>query len=129
MSQGSFPAPRIYGFASATDHSALQYRFMKPSTESAVAKCGAGERPIGVQMNVPSSNTGSQLEVAMPGGGAKLKLAGTVALGQLIKSDADGKGVVVAGAGEEYGARALKAGVSGDVIPVDVITGTSHATE
>jgi hypothetical protein len=65
----------------------------------------------------------------MTGGGAKLKLAGTVALGALLKSDADGKGVKCTAAGDEYGARALKAGVSGDVIPVDVVQGTAHATE
>lgn len=49
-----------------------------------------------------------------------LELGGTVTIGQRIESDADGKGVASTADGAEYGATCLKAGISGDLVPVRV---------
>lgn len=53
-----------------------------------------------------------------------LELGGTVAAGDYLKSDSNGKGVAIATSGttpQNVGARALKAGVSGDLLEVEVM--------
>lgn len=62
---------------------------------------------------------GSQLNVIGPGDDeALLALGGTVTAGQLIKSDADGKGVAATANLDRARARAKRNGVAGDLIPV-----------
>lgn len=57
-----------------------------------------------------------------------LELGGTVDEGDFLKSDADGKGVAATADQENYGARARMAGVSGDIIEVDVMIGARSVT-
>lgn len=49
---------------------------------------------------------------------APLELGGTVTEGNLLKSDANGAGIVANTDKDKAGARAMRSGVSGDVIPV-----------
>lgn len=113
--------PREFGFIAGADLSAKQFRFMvHGSADNLVVAAGAGVNAIGVLMNAPAS--GERAEVALQGGGGKLKLAGTVARGSLIKSDANGDGLAAV-AGDKFGAMAMASGVSGDVIPVEVVYG------
>lgn len=111
-------------------------RFVKPSTlaDNKCLQCGAGEMPIGISQrgtrNTPYSSlddgyaaiAGESLQIYGPTELAMLELGGTVAAGDLLKSDADGKGVT-AGAGTMYGARASQAGTSGKLIEVYVMFG------
>lgn len=111
-------------------------RFVKPSAaaDNTCLQCGAGEMPIGVSQrgtrNTPYSTlddgfaaiAGESLEVCRPGDRALLELGGTVAAGDHLKSDADGKGLT-ASAGDKYGARASQAGTSGKIIEVYVFPG------
>jgi hypothetical protein len=57
-----------------------------------------------------------------------LELGGTVDEGSFLKSDADGKGVAATADQEKYGARARVAGVSGEIIEVDVMIGERSTT-
>jgi hypothetical protein len=125
MSQGSYPEPKLYAHKTGEDFSSSQYRFVElDGDDKTVVKTGAGERAIGINMTgLSKTDTGLHVEIAYPGGGAKLELGGTVTRGQYIKSGAAGVGVAATADTEEYCARALKSGVSGDIIPVDVVAG------
>lgn len=114
--------PRILSFKAGADLSAKQYRFVKfgADDEHVVAASVASEVVLGVLQSAPTAE--QVAEVALNGGGAKLKLAGTVTRGAYIRNDANGDGIAAV-AGEKYGALAMASGVSGDVIPVEVILG------
>jgi len=123
----SYSAPRQAAFKT-TDADAHANLFVKfGSADDKVDVAGAGEKTCGVGMNSPTA-AGDQIEVALPGGGAKLTLGGTVTRGKFLKSDSAGKGVQVTAEGDLYGAMAMASGVSGDVIPVEVMNGTAHAS-
>lgn len=53
-----------------------------------------------------------------------LEIAGTVTQGDLLKSDADGKGVTGTAGTDKCGARALQSGVAGEKIRVVVLDST-----
>ena len=114
--------PRLYAFFAEADLSAKQFTFVKfGAADNGVVNSGAGEAIDGIMQDAPA--TGEAGAVALPGGGAKLKLGGTVTRGQFIKSGAAGVGVAATANLEIYGAKAMASGVSGDVIPVEVVTG------
>ena len=75
-----------------------QYTFVKadPAADDQVLKCGAGEKAIGIVMNLPTNTVGEELEIAGLGGGALLKMAAVLARGVDIASDANGEGVAAA---------------------------------
>lgn len=58
----------------------------------------------------------------MPEKDVFLELGGTVTVGAFLKSDANGKGVATTTTGDNVGARASEAGVSGDLIRVQLIS-------
>lgn len=112
--------PRIQTFTASEDLSSKKYTFVKfGSTADKVASCGANERAIGILMNAPES--GGKAEVALPGGGAKLKISEIVALGKILTSTAEGLGEVADAANEWVSAIAHDAGVANDIIPVEVV--------
>jgi hypothetical protein len=62
---------------------------------------------------------GEEVEIfCPPDDSALLAIAGTITPGQLIKSDASGKGVAATADKDRAGARAMVGGVSGDLIRV-----------
>lgn len=106
-----------------------QYTFVKfGADEKTVAPCLANERAIGIVQNAPAA-AGDVAEVAIFGGGAYLKLGAAVALGQIIKSQADGEGQKAGAAGEWCAAVAHQGGVTGDVINVFVTPVIAAAAE
>lgn len=120
--------PRMLSFTASGDLSALQYTFVKfGATKDLVAACGANERAIGILMNAPAS--GQVAEVALPGGGAYLKVNESVALGKLLTSTSGGLGEVADAAGEWCGALAYQDGVQNDVIAVEVIATQAQASD
>lgn len=109
----SYVQPSVKVFTSNSDLSAKQFHFVKLVSGTNIAQSGAAEKAIGVVMNKPAVN--DDAEVAHLGGGALVKLAGTVAAGDSIKSDANGAGVLGV-SGDWCPAIAFEAGVAGDVI-------------
>ena len=92
-----------------------QYSFVKyGANEQTVVPSADAEKAIGVCMT-DGVESGGELEVAIITGGALVKLSGSVALGDSVKSDAAGLGAV-GGAGEFCPGIAMQAGVAGDVI-------------
>ena len=94
-----------------------QYSFVKfGADDQTVVPSADAEKAIGICMTNGVGN-GDECEIALLGGGALVKLAGSVALGDSIKSDASGLGVV-GGAGEWSPGIAMSAGVAGDVVSI-----------
>lgn len=52
-----------------------------------------------------------------------LELGGTVTVGDFLKPSTNGVGITASADGDIYGAKALRSGVSGELIPVEVIYG------
>lgn len=112
----SYIQPKIKAFVAEADLSAKQFGFVKfGSTNEKVVACGADEKAIGVVMNQPK--LGETAEIALLGGGALVKIAGAISLGDSIKSDANGKGVA-GSTGIWSAAIAMDSGVANDVIAV-----------
>jgi hypothetical protein len=109
-------------------------RFVKMSAANTVVLCGAGELPIGISQrgtrNTPYSSlddgyaaiAGESLQVYGLNETCVLELGGTIAATDVIKSDANGKGVA-AGNGDKYGAMASQPGTSGKLSEVLVAFG------
>lgn len=114
-------------------------RFVDYSAAYKVTQAGAGAKCFGVSQvgtriaplpDVTSAYAaidGEQVSVFQDEDETLLELGGTVTAGAELKSDSNGKGVVLAGSGSEnIGAVALEAGVSGDLIKVRVHRGTRY---
>jgi len=86
-----------------------------------VVACGANERAIGIAQ-VAASASGDQVEVAMPGGGGKLKINETLTAGKMLTSTAGALGEKADAAGEWVGAIAYEGGVQNDIIET-MVTG------
>lgn len=129
----SFREPKISTFKANSDLSGSQFCFVKLVTDSAPGgaqsvdlQSSKGGKTIGILMNAPVA--GDFAEVAMLGGGAKLKLEGTVhVMDKLIPNTTTGKGIANDAAGQWIGAQSLQEGVSGDIIPVSLVAFESQA--
>lgn len=103
------------------------------ATSGSAAVCGAGGKIMGIANTIGGGAPGTtQLANGgpVPGrvdvdkvGMSLLVLGATVALGDLLKSDASGAGIPVSAVGDIYGAIAEQAGVVGDVIDVTITLG------
>lgn len=113
----SYIQPNMKTFCAEADLSAKQFGFVKfGSTNDKVVPCGADEKAIGIVMNA-DVKSGDFAEIAMIGGGALLKVAGVIALGDSIKSDVNGSGIVGT-IGTWTPAIAQDSAVAGDIISV-----------
>lgn len=98
-----------------------------------VVKPGADNKHVLKSASATSKNFGIAMgdaaaaedlvEVALPGGGAKGLLGGTVSFGDLLTSDANGKLVATTTTADRYVATAMEDGVSGDLISVHISVG------
>ena len=107
-------------------------RFAKLSTTDGKAtQCGSNERPFGIsQLNTRRSEyidtsgkaaaAGEPILIYDNNEECLLELGGTVTQNDVLKSDANGKGVVAGTDKDKAGARAMRGGVSGEIIPVKV---------
>ena len=116
----SYRQPIIKTFNAGADLSAKQYKFVKfGSDNKTVVLAGAGEATVGILMNAPTS--GQPAEVALPGGGALIKLNGTLSALAEVKSDANGFAVAGAGSGDWTSAILQDGGVANDVVECYVV--------
>lgn len=123
-----FNSPRkISNFVAGADLSAEANRYLSVKLDSSgdVVKSGAGEESIGFLFNLPK--TGENAEVAALGGGALGIAAGTITVGNYLKSDANGKLVVASTAGDLAIARAMKSAVVNDIFEIEPILLRIHA--
>ena len=116
----SYIEPKFYTLKAGADLSAKQFHFAKfgADEDHAIACAVAGEKGIGVIMNAPDA---AELPVELAiFGGAKVKIAATIAAGDELMCDANGAGVV-ATTTKKVLAIAMNAGVTGDVIGVKLV--------
>lgn len=107
------------------DYSAKQYFFGYidgTDTDKVVISAGASEQPYVMLEGVDGSAADKPVSIAT-GGRTKLKLGGSVAPGDLLTSDGNGKGIATTTPGNYYGATAIDGGVDGDIIEVNVVQG------
>jgi hypothetical protein len=123
----SYSQPRLKAFKAGS--AITGYTFVKfGADEKTVVPCALNERAIGIAQ-CDQANVGGPVDVALPGGGAALKISEDVALGKLLTSTAGALGEVADAAGEWVGAIAHKAGVANDVIAVEVIQTQAQASD
>jgi hypothetical protein len=99
------------------------------ATKDLVDQCAANERAIGVYMGDSDAAANDYVEIALPGGGALLKVNETVALGKMLTSTSAGLGEVADAAGEWVGAVAYEDGVQNDIIGVEVCLMQAQASD
>lgn len=120
--------PNLEGFiaeTAVTKYTAVKYG----SSRNQVVPCGNNERAIGVAMS-DGSTAGDHIEVARPGGGARLKVNEAIGLGKLITSTAGALGEIADAAGEWSFAMAdEEATAQNDYIDVVVIACQAYATD
>ncbi len=84
-----------------------------------VVVCESGQA-IGIAQNDVAAALGDEVEVALLGGGAKVKAGGSISAGNTLKPTTGGVAIVCASAGDHVGARAMEDGSSGDIIGAHV---------
>lgn len=104
--------PVVVTFPAGADLSAKQYYAMQIESDGEVNLATASTAVIGVLQNKPDAQ-GKASAVAV-GGISKAVVNGTVAIGDRLASDANGKFATTTTNNDDYGAVALGANASGD---------------
>lgn len=116
----SYAEPKILAFKAAGAIS--QGMVVKPGADkSHVAKATAAtDKNIGLAM-CDTLNAEEIIEVALPGGGGKALLGGSVSFGDLLTADSNGKLVATTTANDRVIAMAMEDGVANDLISAHVV--------
>lgn len=86
-----------------------------------ISQAGAKAAPLGFYTpSTLAAASGDPLDVYGEGEECSLELGGTVTAGQVLKPTTAGKGIAATIGTDKIGAKALEAGVSGDIIRVVV---------
>lgn len=112
--------PRVLSFLAGAAVPA--YSVVKPGADKShvLVSAAASSKNKGISQNV-ASVAGDTVEVALPGGGGKAVLGGSVSDGDYLSANASGA-LIVASSGDHVSAQAQQDGVSGDVIAVEVLS-------
>ena len=128
MSLGTTSAKRLLAFK-ATAAVARGLVVKGGATKEYVAVVSAAtDKGIGIVQNAATA-ADDQIEVALPGGGAIAKLGGTVAFGDMLGFNTDGKLIKVAQASDRVIAMAMQDGVDGDLIAVEVMVHKAESAQ
>ena len=92
------------------------------SREHVLVSAAATSKNIGIAQNAATA-ADDKVEVALAGGGAKALAGGTIAMGDLLTSDANGKLVATTTAGDRYVAMAMEDALVGDLFSVHMVPG------
>ena len=110
--------------SAAADFNVLQATANDPI--KGISQAGTNLPPIPEVTSDKAAVAGQQLRIHTPPEGCLLELGGTVAAGDRLKADNDGKGVAIATSGttpQRYGAVAQQGGDAGEKIRVEVVIG------
>lgn len=108
------------------DLSANQYRFVTPTAANGCALAGANARALGVLQNKPTLGLAAEI---LTEGQTRVVAGGVFAIGDYVKTDANGRAVQVAGeaAGvivELVGIALEAAAALGDIVEIQLMHGT-----
>ncbi len=124
----TFDEPRLQAnYTAAVDLSAKQFTYVKSVSDTTINTAGGATGEIGQGFLLNKPTIGINAEVAGPGGGAMVKLAGTVTFNVEIRADSTGSGVAATVAGDIVVGITKTAGVSGDIVPITVVLYRKHA--
>lgn len=118
----SINSPRIATFKAGA--AIAKGKCVKPGADRdhVLVSAAATSKNVGIAQNAVTTAE-DKVEVALPGGGAKALLAGTVSYGDLLAPDSSGAFVATTTAGDRYVAMAMEDGVAADIIAVEVVCG------
>lgn len=105
---------------STNDLSTKQYYLVKQSSDTNCVISAAGtDKILGALLNKPRA--GETAEIAKSSGGATIKViaGGTVARGDYLTSDANGKAITTVTAGNVTCGRALQSAVANDIFEME----------
>lgn len=132
------PSPTGFGYVAGGNISPAVFVMLSTTADSTILQATAGALTIGVSSRsthtAPLSGLddgynaveGESVRIFVEGEVCGLTLGGTVAAGDRLKATTNG--VAITGtAGATYGARALEAGISGEIIQVIVENGAVPA--
>lgn len=122
----SSSAPRILTFKA--DAALAKGKAVKFGTDADHVAVGAAntDRVFGIVQNA-STAAEDDLEVALPGGGAKALIGETILAGEYLVCHTDGTLVKPNAEGDVIIAQAMEGGVANDLISVEVLILTAHA--
>ena len=112
-----FKATLIHGMAAGAVIEPFTIVKVGAADNTAIPGAAATDNLLGVTPANGADAIGDTVDVIL-GGIAEVEIAGTVARGAQVTSNASGKGVATTTAGNRSIGIALASGVSGDVIPV-----------
>lgn len=120
--------PRIYSFLA--DGSIAKGKAVKIGSARTNVAIGAAntDKCCGIAQ-VEVTGSGSVVEVALQGGGAKALLGESVSAGNDLCSHTDGTLVKVNAEGDQILCRAMEDGSANDLISVEVYHATAHAAQ
>jgi len=120
VASGNITSSRFVSPVSGSDFTVAQA--IANSKIAGIAHEGSREAPIPSVTTPYAAADGESLVIYGQGEVCKLVLGGTVENGDDLKSDADGKGVIITDSTttQEIGATALEGGITGDHIRVQV---------
>jgi hypothetical protein len=101
------------------DLSAKQWFIVKlNSSKQVVLSSAATDKHFGIVANVPDSATNSPVDVVLcnADGTFKVTAGGSVAVGDLLTSDANGKAIATTTSGDRVIGMAVTAGASGELV-------------
>lgn len=102
--------------ATANSTNVALFQFAKGVTGDKVDRCGAGEATIGIFTEVNGITTPATVQLS---GVGKITLAGTLAAGAEVESDASGHAVALS-SGKKCGTL-LTGGVSGNIVSIKLV--------
>jgi hypothetical protein len=108
----------IVSFKAGADLSANQYFIVRLTSAGVVGLASSATQRdiVGVLQNKPKANEPAEVLVRSASGTGKVMLGGTVAIGDDLTTDANGKAITTTTANDEVIGRALEAGAAGDII-------------
>lgn len=116
-----YPA-RFVKLSSSADHTVLQGT--DNSELIGISQSGSNKAPLSdLVSTAKAAEAGQNLQIFTEGDVCLLEAGATITRGNLLKSDANGKGVPIATSGttiQNYGAVALENGANGELIKVQV---------
>lgn len=97
---------------------------VKPGSDTlhVIKSAAATSKNLGIALNT-TTTAEDKVEIALPGGGAKALLGGSVSFGDLLTADSAGKLVATTTPGDRYVCMAMDDGSAEDLCAVHVVVG------
>lgn len=127
----TFQEGNTNSFLAGADLSTKQYYVVKRSSsdrQKVVLAAAATDVIVGVLQNAPKSGAEASVRKSNAAGTGLVKAGGTIAIGDKLTSDSNGKAVATTTLGDNYFGIADQVGADGDIIEYTPVSGVVPAT-